>query len=44
VPRAASERPDDTRAAERRLDVELEQTFPASDPIPWIRDVDMRGR
>lgn len=26
-------------AADRRLDMELEQTFPASDPIPWIHDV-----
>lgn len=24
--------------ADRRLDLELEQTFPASDPIPWIHE------
>ena len=29
-------------AADRRLDVELEQTFPASDPIPWIHDAPRR--
>jgi acyl dehydratase len=32
----------DPRAADRRLDVELDQTFPASDPIPWIHDAPPR--
>lgn len=28
--------------ADRRLDTALEQTFPASDPIPWIHDLGPR--
>jgi acyl dehydratase len=32
----------DARAADRRLDVELDQTFPASDPIPWIHETPPR--
>ena len=37
---AAPEEPrQDAGAADRRLDMELEQTFPASDPIPWIHEV-----
>lgn len=32
------------RAADRRLDMELEQTFPASDPIPWIHEAPPRAR
>jgi acyl dehydratase len=28
----------DARAADQRLDIELDQTFPASDPIPWIHE------
>jgi acyl dehydratase len=32
----------DARAADHRLDVELDQTFPASDPIPWIHDAPPR--
>jgi acyl dehydratase len=34
----------DARAADRRLDIELEQTFPASDPIPWIHETSPRAR
>lgn len=33
----------DARAADRRLDVELDQTFPASDPIPWIHETPPRA-
>ncbi len=40
---ASSELDADARAADRRLDVELEQTFPASDPIPWIHDATPRA-
>jgi len=29
-------------AADRRLDMQLEQTFPASDPIPWTQDAPRR--
>jgi hypothetical protein len=29
--------------ADRRLDMVLDQTFPASDPIPWIHDVAPRA-
>lgn len=41
--------PDDWNAerqleADRRLDMELEHTFPASDPIPWIHDVGQQRR
>jgi hypothetical protein len=36
---APSDPQDDACAADRRLDMELEQTFPASDPIPWIHEV-----
>src|SRR3970040_1496247 len=28
-----------TETQNRRLDMELEQTFPASDPIPWIHEL-----
>jgi hypothetical protein len=35
---ASADARDDADAADRRLDVELEQTFPASDPIPWIHE------
>jgi acyl dehydratase len=28
-----------TETENRRLDMELEQTFPASDPIPWIHEL-----
>jgi hypothetical protein len=39
---APSNTPAELAAADRRLDMELEQTFPASDPIPWIHDVARR--
>jgi acyl dehydratase len=28
-----------TESQDRRLDMELDQTFPASDPIPWIHEL-----
>jgi acyl dehydratase len=38
-PRKATQSgPHGARSADERLDMELDQTFPASDPIPWIRE------
>lgn len=34
------ERSNDTALKDRRLDAELEQTFPASDPVPWRHDAE----
>lgn len=36
--------PDDKTAADRLLDFELEQTFPASDALPWIHEAGADAR
>jgi hypothetical protein len=34
-----SPRPDVAVEVDERLDEELDQTFPASDPLPWCHDI-----
>jgi hypothetical protein len=38
--RASKRGPDSAPPSDEELDAELEQTFPASDPLPWTHRVD----
>jgi hypothetical protein len=39
IPTAAPELDAEAELEDERLDAELEQSFPASDPLPWHHDV-----